>query len=159
MPSKKQVIKMMYRVGSYVLYKELDCYLISRKEWKIVSEDINSQKLGFIAYEAGFPFYKRIDKSDIQSGYFVLTKARYNGFVFELIQDTALEDENKVRLYLDNLDFAAYDYFGFPYRKDDASIVVQEDELEEIWEERTRLARFPFKVDKIKYIKKESNFL
>jgi hypothetical protein len=57
---------------------------------------------------------------------------------------------------LNNLDFDAYDYFGFPYRNDDASIVVEEDELEEIWEERTPLARFPFKVDKIKYLKKRS---
>lgn len=146
----------MYRFGSYIVYKELDCYLISRKEWKIVSEDINSQKLGFIAYDAGFPFYKRIDKSEIQSGYFVRTKASYKDFIFELFQNEKLKDEHKVRLKLNNLDFDAYDYFGFPYRNDDASIEVNEEELEEIWEERSRLASFPFKVDKIKYLKKRS---
>jgi hypothetical protein len=147
---------MKYRFGSHLVYKGLDCYLVSRKEWKIVSEDIKSQNLGFMAYEAGSPFYKTIDKGDIQSGYFVRTKARYKDFIFELFQNENLKSEHKVQLDLDNLDFDAYDYFRFPYRNDDASILVEEDELEEIWEERTPLARFPFKVDKIKYLKKRS---
>ncbi|MRX62932.1 hypothetical protein [Maribacter luteus] len=98
-------------------------------------------------------------EKSIKSAYIVHTKAKYKDFVFTISQDEVLKDEHKVRLNLNTLDFAAYDYFGFPYRKDDASIVVQEDEIEEIWEERTPLARFPFKVDKIKYIKKEGKFL
>ncbi|SHI38421.1 hypothetical protein [Pseudozobellia thermophila] len=150
---------MKYRFGSYVVYKEMDCYLISRKEWRIVSKDIKSQKLGFKAYEAGFPYYKKIDKTDIQSGYFVRTKAKYKDFTFELFQNEALKNDYKVRLKLNNLDFDAYDYFGFPYRNDDASIEVNEEELEEIWEERKPLARFPFKTEKIKFIKKEGEFL
>ncbi len=148
---------MNYRFGSYVVYNELECYMISGKEWKIVSEDINSQKLGFIPYEAGFPFYKRIAKSDIQSGYFVRTKAKYKGFIFELFQNENLKKENKIRLYLNNLDFDAYDYFGFNYRNDEANITVNISEIDEIWEERERLSRFPFKVDKIKYLKKSTN--
>ena len=112
------------------------------------------------AKEEGY-YKKSIEDKEkfINSAYVVRTKAIYKDFIFELFQNENLKKEKKVRLYLNNLDFDAYDYFGFPYRKDDANIVVQEDELEEIWEERTPLSRFPFKVDKVKYIKKEGRYL
>tara|TARA_R110002049_G_scaffold245376_1_gene419309 strand:- start:540 stop:980 length:441 start_codon:yes stop_codon:yes gene_type:complete len=135
--------------------------VINGKEYSISSSD-----KGWMIYNHDIPESEPIlliDKKDankkIGSAYVVRTKAKYQGFVFTIFQNKALKDEHKVRLKLNNLDFDAYDYYGFPYRKDDASIVVQEDELEEIWEERTPLARFPFKVDKIKYIKKEGKFL
>ncbi|WP_209401676.1 hypothetical protein [Pseudozobellia sp. WGM2] len=144
---------MNFRFGSYGVVKEKEHQMGgTEKGWKIYEET-----------STGLEPIMNLTNSEIKevvlSAYFVRTYCMYKGFKLFVSQTSMLKEQKKVRLNLNNLDFAAYDYFGFPYRKDDASIVINENELEEIWEERERLARFPFKVEKIKYIKKEGDFL
>lgn len=119
------------------------------KSWKIYLNEntISSQVIEIEQKNA---------KMKIESAYIVRTKAKYKSFVFTTFQNENLKKEGKVGLYLDNLDFDAYDFFGFNYRNDDAQIIVEISELEEIWEERKRLSNFPFKVDKVKILKSKN---
>lgn len=148
---------MDFRDSYYAIYQGMECILLNTlKGWKLVTSNDNAREYGFIKNSATYS--KILEKRDknLFTAYLVRTKGKYKDFVFTIFQNKRLKDEHKVRLKLNNLDFEAYDYFGFPYRNDDASIEINEEELEEIWEERSRLASFPFKVDKIKYLKKRS---
>ncbi|WP_273274430.1 hypothetical protein [Maribacter polysiphoniae] len=148
---------MDYRSGYYCDYDTISCQMLgSDKGFYLIAYDKSAVRSGFESRD-GF-FEKKITRRDpsVNSAYIVRTKAMYKGFTFTIFQNEKLRANHKVRLNLNNLDFDAYDHFGFPYRNDDASIEVKEEELEEIWEERERLAQFRFKVDKIKHIKKRS---
>ena len=87
----------------------------------------------------------------IQSAYSVRTKAKYKDFTFDLQVSDTLQ-KGKVLLWLTPHDFEAFDYFGFNYREE-ANIEMEIDKIDEIWEEREKVSSFPFKVEKIKYLK------
>ncbi|SHE64226.1 hypothetical protein SAMN03080594_101849 [Arenibacter palladensis] len=90
--------------------------VINGKEYSISSSD-----KGWMIYNHDIPesepillFNKKDANKKIGSAYVVRTIAKYQGFVFTIFQNKALKDEHNVRLKLNNLDFPAYDYFGFP---------------------------------------------
>ncbi|SIS40323.1 hypothetical protein SAMN05421766_101572 [Zobellia uliginosa] len=151
---------MNYRDAYYGVYRDMECILLDTlKGWKLITSNDKAREYGFTKSGTKYSKIIEIEDKDLITAFTVRTKAKYNGFHFTLFQNENLKEENKVRLYLENLDFEAYDHFGFPYRNDDASIEVNEEELEEIWEERKPLSQFPFKAEKIKFIKKEGEFL
>ncbi|MGX1927886.1 hypothetical protein [Flagellimonas sp. 2504JD4-2] len=138
----------MFRSGYYGLFEGKECKLRGTSSgWVVV---LQNQSTGFANLEL-----KGKEIKKIQSASRVRTKAKYKGFTFSLHENSKLE-KGKVRLWLDSLDFEAYDHFGFNYRED-ANIEVDVDELDEIWEEREKLSKFPFKVEKIKYLKGGKN--
>ena len=151
---------MNYRSGYYCWYKNIECKMLSKtKGFYLIAYNDMAEKYEFSKVDGYYEKSIGEKEKSISSAYIVRTKAKYKEFNFTVFENEDLKKENKIRLYLDSLDFNAYDYFGFSYRNDDACIDVYEDDLEEVWEERTPLARFPFKVDKIKYIKKGGNIL
>lgn len=149
---------MKIRSGYYCSYMEIDCKMLGKKGgFYLITNNPASVKYGFDS-KNGY-YEKSIEKKDksITSAYMVRTKTKYKGFVFTISQNDDLKNNNMVRLFLDNLDFEAYDYFNLPYRDDEANIIVDVSELNEIWEEREPLSTFPFKIDKIKYLKNLPN--
>jgi len=134
----------IFRSGYYGVFKGIECRLRGTNAgWIVVFQN---QKGKFESLEL-----KGKDVKKIQSAFRVRTKAKYKNFTFDLQVSDALR-EGKVLLWLNALDFEAFDYFGFNYR-DEANIEVEIDKIDEIWEEREKLSEFPFKAEKIKYLK------
>ncbi|MDF9800469.1 hypothetical protein OKW21_005732 [Catalinimonas alkaloidigena] len=144
------------RSGAFVNYKGLQCKLISSNPFKISSLDKRCLELGFEQYPNKQVYFKYIERNEVLSAFHLITKAKYQGDVYQLTENRVVSNEDKVTLFLDNLDFAAYDKFGFNYRDDNANISVKVSLLEEIWEEREPLLNFSFEVDQIQYLKKSN---
>jgi len=60
------------------------------------------------------------------------------------------EDDQTLRIWPV---FESFDKLGLYHRDDNAHYWIKEVELGEIWERREKISRFPFKAEKIKYIK------
>jgi hypothetical protein len=144
---------MELRSGSFVIYKGLQCKLLSSKELKITSLEKRSLELGFNQYPNGLAYFKYIDKNDVAAAFQVITKAKYQGHIFQVTENRFVSDDDQIILFLNNLDFEAYDMLGFNYRNDNANISVKVKDIEAIWEEREPLLDFSFTMDKIYYIK------
>ena len=144
---------MKLRSGYFLIYKGLQCKLLPSTEPEIISSDKRSLELGFSQYPNTTTYHKHINKSDISTAFEVITKAKYKGHIFQVTENKVVVDDDKITLFLNNLDFEAYDMFGFNYRNDNANILVQVKDLESIWEERKPLLDFIFNIDPIYYIK------
>jgi hypothetical protein len=144
------------RSGFFVVYKGLQCRLLSSETLKISSVEKQSLEFGFSQYPNNpSAFYKLISKNDVVSAFNVITKAKYKGHDFQITINKLVADDDDIVLFLNNLDFKAYDLFGFNYRDDNANITVRVKELEIVWEEREPLLDFPFNEPEKVYLKRK----
>jgi hypothetical protein len=144
------------RSGSFIVYKSIQCRLLSSTELKVTSSEKISLNYGFDQYPNGSTYFKYINKNDVSAAFQVITKAKYRGHTFQMIENKFVSDDDEAKLFLNNLDFDAYDMFGFNYRDDNANISVKVKDLDAVWEERQPLLDFPFASNKIYYIKGSS---
>ena len=106
------------------------------------------KSLGFYEY-ADSVYILDVNHIYIQSAYYVSTYCRYKGFKCQL-----LGIENKVASLNSLIEYQSMskDHAKHGY---DPKLEVDENELEEIWEEREPIKGFKFDVEPICYIKKK----
>jgi hypothetical protein len=123
----------------------------------VLQTDYNEKLLskGFRKYddiELKDKVYKEVNFSDIESAFEVSTFCTYKGFKFFL--DVLLNSGlYRIRpLSEAQIHFKDYEHHGY-----DPVYEVEENELEEIWEERKPIDEFVFDVEPIFYIKKNNS--
>ena len=144
------------RSGCFLSYKGLECKLLSSTTLKILSPDKRSLNLGFKQYPNNPIYFKHVKESEVSSAFCVITRAKYQSHIFQLTENRLVSNGEEIAIFLNNLDFEAYDKFGFNYRNDNANISVKVGDLEEIWEEREPLLDFSFEVDRVYYLKQHT---
>lgn len=145
-----------YRQGNYATYL-LQQYKLNETEENNIYELIDRnyrfeelKKLGFVKSSEKISYIK-VQKKLIQDAFYVETFVKYSGFNFFL--ESVFEEKYILRPLEDAMnhfkDFAKQGY--------DPIYEIEENEVEEIWEERKAIDGFVFDVDPIVYIKKKKS--
>jgi hypothetical protein len=145
----------MIRNDLYARHMGIDCRFWETSNFYILQTDFDEKLLsmGFRKYddiELKNKVYKEVTFNDIESAFEVSTLCTYKGFKFflEILLNNGLY---RIRpLSEAQIHFRDYEHHGY-----DPIYEVEENELEEIWEERKPIDKFVFDVEPIVYIKKK----
>src|SRR6186713_2700943 len=96
---------MELRSGSFIIYKGLQCRLLSSIELKATSSEKKSLELGFNQYPNSPSYFKYIDKGEVSTAFQVITRAKYQGHTFQVTENKLVSDDDQINLFLNNLDF------------------------------------------------------
>lgn len=143
--------------GMYSVYNDKIFQLskLSKYNYELINRNDSKNKFekwGFKKYNDSISFLP-IERKNIVSAFYVTTFCKKKGLKFTL--DGAFREEDQT--YRIWPTFESFDKLGLNHRDDNTHYWVKEDELDEIWEEREKVSGFKFKVEKIKYIKKENS--
>ena len=147
-----------YRRGNFAIYlsqeyclRETDnpdtFELIDRK-----SQYEKLKEIGFLQYDKAIS-YKHVSKKEISSAFNTTTLVKYMGFNFFV--ENASEDGFVLRPLEDAMKYLK----DFPRHGYDPIYEATEEEISDIWEERTPIKGFKFDVEPIVYLKKDGVWL
>ena len=121
--------------------------------WKVVTNNSKFAKYGFIKEDSFFIKTFELDKAHCQSAYYVDTYGNYKGYKCQIlgINNNLVSLNPSIEYQAMSKDHAKHGY--------DPQLVVNESEIDEIWEERKPIEGFKFDVEPIKYLKKDGKYL
>jgi len=140
----------------YTKYYELECRFWLSGNNYILQANYNEallNKLGFTKYEdieLKDKMYKKVLTADVDNAYQVRTYCKYKGFSF------FVESFHNGLYTILPLEEAMKYFNDFPKHGYDPVYTAKENEVEEIWEERTPKEGFKFEVNSIVYLKHKS---
>lgn len=147
-----------YRRGSFATYLSQDYSFYETDKPNIFElVDRNYQfdelkKIGFLKYDEKIS-YVYVQKESITNAFYVVTYVKYLGFSF------FLENIFEGKFILRPLEEAMKHFKDYPKQGYDPVYEATEEEITDIWEERTPIKGFKFDIKPIQYIKKDGKYL
>ncbi|TWP29226.1 hypothetical protein ETU08_08050 [Apibacter muscae] len=147
---------MLVRNNSYAIFLGIECrfWSISDNFYRLQTEkNYISLSNNFKSYnnnELDSKVFLDVERSDIQSAYYVITLCNYKGYrcqIIKVIQPNKIVLNPPIDLQVILKNYAHHGY--------DPIYEIEENEVDEIWEERTPIEDFKFEIEPIYYIKKK----
>lgn len=140
-----------FSIGTCAIYKGKTFRLIIRSKNELIlqgDKDDDLINLGFQEYNQPIlkgKVFKKIAKDQLTSVFYATVYCIYNGLKYTL-DGSFKKNDNTYRIWPHS---ESFNRLNLDHRDDSTHFWVKENELIKIWEEREKVAGFPFKIEKI----------
>ena len=147
-----------YKRGNFAIYLSQEYYFYKTDNpdmFELIDRKCQYEKLskiGFLQHN-NIISYKYVSKKEISSAFNTITFVKYKGFNF------FVENSSEGKFILRPLEEAMKYFKDFPRQGYDPIYEATEEEISDIWEERTPIKGFKFDVEPIVYLKKDGIWL